>query len=227
MNFLAHFLLAQHRQSPDFHLGSLLPDMVRRAGFRLQEHHFSGLNSDEAQELLIGVRFHWHTDARYHNSDLFLQGYELWKSLISDNIPLQLERKFFLFHLLSEMWLDRILLHRNPEAGQKLYEQILMADEALLRVLSIRLKDREHKLLSTRRDFLDRRFILDYAHPEKFAGIAAGVFAHASRQPFSAVLQEIIASALHEADHHSGRIQAVWRDFSVSLHRENPSEKKF
>lgn len=226
MNFLAHFLLAQAGDPPEFHLGAVLPDLARRAGFRLQEIHLSGLDYRTDFHMINGIRYHWKADAEYHQSALFLQGCEIWKSLISKEIPGQIGRKFFLYHLLSEMWLDRILLKNFPDSGQMLYQSIGKVEDDPLHRLAHLLCDHQLKLVDTRDDFLYRQFILDYSDPLKFARIAASVFSYASRQSFSPALQEIIASALPSVDKESGSILPVWMDFFDFFNARHRLEQK-
>jgi hypothetical protein len=217
MNFLAHFLLARHIDSADFHLGAILPDISRRAGFRIQEQHLSEVNS--AYDLNAGIRLHWHADARFHNSELFHLGFHVWKEALGPLIP-ETSRKFFLFHLLAEMWLDRLLLLENPDAAFQFYESLASTDAVLVFEMAERLGDTNRKLSATLEDFRQRRFILDYAAPEKFASLASGVFAHVSRQEFSIDLRSMIQETLPMLSQSGSKILSLWEDFSAALQKD-------
>lgn len=216
MNFLAHFLLAQHIDSADFHLGTILPDISRRAGFRIQEQHLSEEKS--TNQLNAGIRLHWHADARFHNSELFHTGFHVWKEALVPLMP-ETNRKFFLFHLLAEMWLDRLLLMESPGAAHLFYDSIAGSDTKLILAMSERLGDYSSKLTYTLDDFRQRRFILDYEAAENFAALASGVFAHASRQEYSVDLKLMIQEKLPFLSKSGRKMLALWDAFSVSIHK--------
>lgn len=213
MNFLAHFLLASRRKSADFHLGALLPDFGRRAGIPLQAAAFKNDEERDFPELLAGMHLHWQADKAFHGSDLFSEGYELWKTETEADLT-GLRRKFFLYHLLFEMWLDRILMDVNPLHALWMYESLARIDEDKLQHFSkTRARDSGQGLFRTLEDFRNRRFLLDYQDPEKFAGIAAGVFFHATGQARNDLLRPYLISKVESMDGHREIFLRKWEVF--------------
>jgi hypothetical protein len=214
MNFLAHFLLARHRDSPEFHLGSIFPDFGKRAGVPLQQSAFAGLPAGQYSELLAGMQLHWYADRQFHNAELFTSGYHLWKTEFGSSIS-GLHRSFFLYHLLFEMWLDRVLMQANPDAASIMYQSLESVDHSVVRDFALaHTADQDHLLLQTTEDFKSRKFILQYESPEKFAGIASGVFAHATGQTRNDELRLSIMNQLPRMDLHSYSFLRKWDDFS-------------
>jgi len=220
MNFLAHYMLASKRDSPEYHLGSLFPDFGRRAGIPLLETSFAEKESGPYSELIAGMKLHWFADREFHSSDLFSTGYHLWKTEIAEDIS-GVHRKFFLYHLLFEMWLDRILMNHNSESATRMYESLERVDGPFIQQFSLeKTEDSENKLLQTLDDFRRRQFILAYEDPGKFAGIAAGVFAHATRQSRSEELRHYLDKKLPDFDRHQELILRKWEEFERDFSKE-------
>jgi|GEM_PF-6306765 hypothetical protein len=216
MNFLAHFLLAQHRDSPDFHLGSIFPDFGKRAGVPLQQSAFAGMVPGRHAELLGGMHLHWYADRLFHNSELFTSGYQLWKTEFGSGIS-GLHRSFFLYHLLFEMWLDRILMQANPGAAFSMYQSLDCVNNSdVIDFALVYTPDQDKRLFHTTEDFRNRKFILQYENPEKFAGIASGVFAHATGQVRNDELRLFISGLLLRIDRHSESYLRKWDKFAES-----------
>lgn len=219
MNFLAHFLLAAHQPSSEFHLGSILPDIARRAGLKIHPQVFQADDSEPAghHELKTGIFLHWKADARFHNHALFRTGCQAWKEVLDPLIP-EVHRRFFLYHLLAEMWLDRLLLMQNGDSAAQLYASVRRVEPGLLHAFSRRLGDHQLKLLHTLDDFHRRRFLLDYADPDHFAAIASGVFSHGSRQLPDPVLRKKIGEVLPELNRFEEDLLLRWVQFSKEIH---------
>jgi hypothetical protein len=218
MNFLAHFLLAPEYSTSDFRLGSVLPDLARRAGIRILPAH---LSNENAHPLEDGIRFHWNVDLRYHNSTLFSESCGYWKNQLDMELP-GVSRKFFLYHLLAEMWLDRVILIQNPDAAAKMYQVFQSLEMAGLESFSSRISDSEGKIRQTVDDFNRRQFVSDYSNPEKFAAIASGVFCYVSgQQEKKSFLQDRISEALSQVDFLRNELFLSWVHFRNEIFLES------
>lgn len=217
MNFLAHYILASQIENPDFHTGAILPDIGRRAGFQLSKSVLPVEFPAQLELLMAGMDLHWFSDKHFHDSSFFWNGYNLWKDEIGFQIS-GVNRKFFLYHLLFEMWLDRILQEANPDAGNAMYASLQEADQDLIRLFSFEiLGDPTHKIQATLTDFNQRKFVLDYAHDLKFSGIASGVFAHVTKQSQDPELRDLLSKSVIKMDRYSERILKDWEFFSEKL----------
>ena len=217
MNFLAHFILASQIENPEFHTGSILPDIGRRAGFQLSKSVLPDAFPVQLGLLMAGMDLHWFADKHFHDSAFFWNGYNLWKDEIGFQIS-GVNRKFFLYHLLFEMWLDRILMSSNPAIGDLMYASLQQTDPELIRLFSFEMAgDHKQKIQDTLTDFNQRKFVLDYANDLKFSGIASGVFAHVTKQNQDADLRELLPKSLSKMDRYSELILKDWELFSDKL----------
>jgi hypothetical protein len=228
LNFLAHFLTAYPHPEDDVLIGALLPDIAKRAGV--------GLNAGKIKEekglifhpLLSGIRLHWFADKKFHQSNLFQLGVALWKAHLEKRFP-GAERKFFLFHLLFEMWLDRLLLQQQPHVGLEMYDSLKIADTENLNLFSSRsLGDRKGSLVKTYQGFVEKRFVLDYADPERFARIGTEVFGYVTQQPFQEQWVSPVLDSLLELQRFEADVLYIWELFLSDLKSdwektENPS----
>ena len=218
MNFLAHYILASDRDSAAFHLGALLPDMARRAGVSLDPSRLFHKDASDFEEMRAGIHLHWHADRHFHNSAFFHEGYLLWKNELEPGIG-HMNRKFFLYHLLFEMWLDRLLMRSNEVHAPAMYNSLLRLDERDIAGFSGRfLSDSPGRLQETVSDFKERKFILQYAENERFAAIASGVFAHATGQQPDQELKSLLMEVLPGFDQeHALPVEAEWQKFQKEL----------
>jgi len=217
MNFLAHYILASQIENPDFHTGAILPDIVRRAGFQLSKSVLPEEFPAQLELLMSGMDLHWFSDKHFHDSAFFWNGYNLWKDQIGFQIS-GVNRKFFLYHLLFEMWLDRILQEANPDVGPAMYASLQKADPNLIRLFSFDiLGDHTQKIQATLTDFNQRKFVLDYTDDLKFSGIASGVFAHATKQNQDTELRDLISKSVLKMDRYSEPVLKDWDLFSKKL----------
>lgn len=220
MNFLAHFLLARPNDDDDFLIGSLLPDLARRAGIQMAGNKLKLVEGQLFSGLKTGIEFHWFADKKFHNSNLFNLGVALWKVHLEKKFP-GVERKFFLFHLLFEMWLDRLLLSRTPHSGHDMYDVLSLADVDTLELFAVQhLGDRNKQILKTFQGFVGRKFILDYQDEDQFAGIATEVFSHVTQQPWSERWRKPVVESLVELQKYESDVLYIWDLFSGELKRD-------
>ena len=214
MNFLAHFLLCPTGKSADYQLGSLLPDIAKRAGLLLVPQRIGDWHTSEFGEFISGVRLHWTADKAFHNSVLFETGNQLWKKALPDAAMKGVNRKFFLNHLLFEMWLDRLLIQEGPQRPGVMYSRLSEVHVGRLEQFSGKvLNDREGRLVSVFRDFMRRRFIEDYANSQKFAQTAAGIFGHVTRQGGTMALVPAIIEAMKQLGPTEAGVLEMWYQF--------------
>lgn len=203
----------------------MLPDIARRAGFTLHEKQVQPLY-EQFPDLIDGIRLHWEADRIFHQSELFQFASQVWKSEL-EKFPMDsVERKFFLVHLLAEMWLDRVLLNLYPDEGQQLYRSMEQVDIQELRQFALKaLDDKDGKLLQTVGLFAKRKFILAYAEAETFSDIAVGVFGHVTHQEVNPMVQKAIFSALPQLENQHENLIAMWDDFRLNFFQKLGSSK--
>lgn len=220
LNFLAHFLAAQPIGEEDFLIGSLLPDITRRAGVTLSSLKIRNEKGQLFAPLLHGIEFHWFADKKFHQSNLFQLGVALWKVHLEKRFP-GVERKFFLFHLLFEMWLDRLLLSEDPGRGTDMYDSLALTDTEVLALFSKNtLGDRNGVILKTYQSFLTRKFVLDYASEQQFARLATEVFSYVTQQPWKESWMEPVLAGMDDLKKFESDVLYIWELFLQELREE-------
>jgi len=217
MNFLAHYLLAlESSKSSGFVVGSILPDIAKRAGFATSKSLLTNENEFHP-EILAGLKLHLEADRHFHNSTLFTAGMAIWKQGLEPE-KVGYSKTFFLHHLLFEMWLDRLLLIENPDAGKNMYlhlNQVQFAD--LENFTSLFYQDLSGKVYRTFLGFLKRKFILSYTSNVDFVEIAAQVFSQVTQQKVSSELDTLIANKLNELEGDASNFLSLWEDFKTNF----------
>lgn len=218
MNFLAHFELTIGDESPEFQLGGLLPDMAKRAGFQLTSHKITTEHENRFPDLVRGIRLHWLADKHFHQSILFETGNLLWKNALAEVGFPETQRKFFFYHLLFEMWLDRILIKQDVESPAFMYAQLGRVDLSRIEGFSNQVfGENQSQLLSVFRNFTERKFIAAYADASSFANMASGIFGHITHQQDTKKLINPILSALKVLDGNEDKIYRMWMEFRAGL----------
>ena len=126
MNYLSHYYVANCPSNPNYTLGLLLPDFLRKQTkkFRLANEKIPQL-STSSQYFHKGVLCHYKADELFHSSDFFKKHLtniqEEWKAYEFENLH---KYKFFLAHVLLEMMLDRILIQTNPRVCERFYKHL-------------------------------------------------------------------------------------------------------
>ena len=218
MNFLAHFDLSHAAASSAFQLGALLPDMLGRAGLKLNQSQVDPEKLSRYPDLWAGMQLHWRADRHFHPSSFFVLGNELWKNALHQNGVLAVHKKFFLYHLIFEMWLDHIILKKNPGLADRMYAGLDVLDLSEINHFAEHvLQDRQSKLLAVVQDFRSRKFILDYADVYQFSGIASGVFGYVTGQKVGKSLMDPILQALESLSSSEDQIYLHWLEFKDQI----------
>lgn len=213
MNFFAHFLLARQVDSPLFHCGSLLPDIAKRAGVSIVDKQIEPF-FHLYPHLIEGIRLHWHSDRLFHQSSLFEFATQAWKIRLESSELKTVSKKFFLNHLLAEMWLDRVLLEKHQGVGMEMYSSLeKVSFPELSQFSSLALNDHSGKLESTFSQFSKRKFILAYPDKLRFSEIASGVFGQVTQQPDTRFLMSIIGEVLEKLKSEEEPLLSHWNDF--------------
>ncbi len=140
MNVIGHMVCAEHL-GRDAGLGAMLPDLLSLYDRRIRPlrliHPTQAVNSehDGSRSLRDGVRFHFHVDSSFHRSDLFRDCADLIRGrlLAASNAPGL--KRFAAAHVLTELFLDHLLIVQNPLRLQAFYGSLERHRIASLRSL--------------------------------------------------------------------------------------------
>lgn len=217
MNFLAHFLLTDPGDSPEYQLGALLPDIAKRAKIVIKPGQLDSIDP-KYSDFKKGIELHWKADRIFHNSRLFVYGMELWKRQLHKAVPQGISKTFFLYHLLFEMWLDRVLMKNKPEADKIMYGQLEKVDLLHLKEFSFgALGDENGQLLRAFNGFQTRRFVSHYRKPEPFAEIGVDVFNYVTSQKLLNNFENNIVLVLSELDSEKQEVLSLWQHLKSEI----------
>jgi hypothetical protein len=129
MNLIGHYACAAG-SSPEVRVGSVLPDLaslyrrkVRALAVARQLRREPP--GDPAQEaLLAGVEFHHAVDVDFHRSPLFLQRTGAIQAALLEASRAPGLKRFLPAHVLCELYLDHLLLRRQPALAEGFYRDV-------------------------------------------------------------------------------------------------------
>lgn len=128
MNFLAHFYFDKREHAPYYHLGLLLPDLIRNFVPNAKKFVWP-LTEDgfELEQMRLGFRQHENRDLFFHSSAGFVH---ITAHLIKElrTLDITFKRDWFISHVLAELMLDRVLLMKHPTLAETLYRELEACD---------------------------------------------------------------------------------------------------
>jgi hypothetical protein len=217
MNYLAHTQLLVDKNNPWLVLGSIFPDLAKRAQVNFREKHLEQVSNEIPEAFSNGIRLHFLGDKLFHNSELFFQGSLFWKHLLASKnlVP---DKSFFLHHLVFEMHLDRIIMAQNKDEGQNFYDKLgELENSALDTIYRKSFRNDAESLLSAFQLFMNRKFILAYPDDKAFSGIAVGVFSNITKQVPEPIHFSKMEEALRQANAFENQIWNYWIEFQANF----------
>jgi hypothetical protein len=166
MNFLSHFYFDRYNTDPNVVLGTVLPDLVRNAkkDWKIRPEKRQDIFREESEKAILkGWKRHLIVDSHFHNSDFFFKHTNLIRIAIAPALVHAQVRPSFLAHIALEIMLDSILLTNEIIDADKLYSNLLKADqEALTRFLKLNnIVDTDHFFRYFDK-FLEIKYLNDY-----------------------------------------------------------------
>lgn len=127
MNFLSHYYIDQHRESP-YVVGTLTPDLLSiyypalriKAG---QVDHFDASQHPDVLPLFFaGLQKHFTVDRIFHSSAYFTEETTHISRMLEQYFPSrEIHRKFFIAHILLELQLDQVLIRQDAGIVDRFY----------------------------------------------------------------------------------------------------------
>ncbi len=123
LNYLSHYYIHQNGDNPLYSLGLVFPDLSR--GFVKKPGVLNNSDYGSLSPLALGCQKHYEADKIFHGSPFFKWGTEtcievLKKAKFQD----QVDRRWFIGHVLFEMLLDRLLIRHNTQVGSDFYNDL-------------------------------------------------------------------------------------------------------
>lgn len=133
MNYFSHFVIDHQKNNHEYNTGLLLPDITKSWIKSFKNIFLNETFSIHQHELLKGCLQHYHSDKKFHGSLFFHKYYGLLNDEIK-NIGLsdEVERKWFIAHIMLELLIDRVILRDNKILLDSFYESLQNVNEISL-----------------------------------------------------------------------------------------------
>lgn len=178
MNFISHFYLDRDVQNSLFIVGSVTPDLmsIYNSGLRIKKSHLnrfqSNLHPEVPESFVKGLARHFFVDRVFHSSEHFSAETKLISNDLAERFPqYDIQRKFFIGHILLELVLDKILIDSNPGLLEDFYAHFSQADE-YIRIQNATAEVSGHdlpKYTSFLKKFYDHKYLRQYKRYEHIA----------------------------------------------------------
>jgi hypothetical protein len=195
LNYFSHFFVDGIDNQHEYNTGLLLPDITR--GKIKSFRHLKLFNSASNQNFFNGCIAHYHADKKFHASEFFNDILSQSSLIINKaKFNYDLNRKWFLAHILAELMLDRILVRMYPEMLHKFYNSLnSISDYDLSSFLSLYgMKDVE-EFFEFFNHFRKVKYIYYYTDNNKFVYSLNRIMIKAGVTPISDFNQEVLCDA--------------------------------
>jgi hypothetical protein len=170
VNYLSHFFIDNQPGRYYYNAALILPD-ITRAWVKKIEPSFIPAEADRVQqEILQGCLQHYQSDKKFHTSPFF----EHYQNLINRYLkqtPLSddVNRKWFIAHVLTELLIDRQIVKLSPEVVDDFYFSLSeISDVELDRFLTFCGMGDSTDFFTFLNHFRKARYIYYYADNNKF-----------------------------------------------------------
>jgi hypothetical protein len=199
MNLIGHYACAAV-PSPEVRVGSVLPDLASlyrrkvRALAVARQLRQAPPGGPEQEALLAGVEFHHAVDADFHRAPLFLRGAGAIQATLLEASRAPGLKRFLPAHVLCELYLDHLLLRREPALAEGFYRDI-RDTQALLTAFMAR-----HPLADAASfnafltGLVDGRFVDGYLSIEGILGRMQRMLVRLGQRPLLACEQEAVTA---------------------------------
>lgn len=122
MNFFGHYFTDSQEGRPWFNLGLVYPDLFRDLYRKQIPNRIVKRDTQSSIDFVDGMRAHIARDKMFHQSSFFLHAEKKLKVVYDEyRIQNKLPRTWFMFHILSELLIDRQLVQAYSEVANRLY----------------------------------------------------------------------------------------------------------
>ena len=121
MNFFSHYHFDHKPGNHWYNAGLLFPDLLRNFTIKQRITSWSqALKTKDHHDLKQGIKRHIEADGKFHNWDVFEQKNLMLSHKMRDS-GLEIERDWFLGHIMVELAIDHILVKKHESELHQLY----------------------------------------------------------------------------------------------------------
>lgn len=126
MNYLSHFYFDRVDENKYYNIGLILPDLARShiPKLRINPYRNIEFTTHEIASINKGCNKHFESDRKFHNWIVFVELTNRATEIIRENGDKEINRDYFITHILVELLLDKLLLDKEPDLAEQFYEMI-------------------------------------------------------------------------------------------------------
>lgn len=227
MNLIGHYTCAAV-PSAAVRVGSVLPDLValyRRkvrplALARQWREAAGGARDDAFAGLLAGVDFHHAVDVRFHRAPLFESTAGALQEALLDASRTPGLKRFLPAHVLSELYLDHLLLRRDPGLADAFYRDVDGARALLTKFVARHPQADGPSFGAFLERIVDGRFVDAYRSHEGILERMNRILVRFGQRPLEEVEQEAVAAWFASA---VGETEQALQAFLHAMHGLAPA----
>ena len=169
LNYLSHFYVHQIGDSPQYTSGLIFPDLAR--GFVKKPGNLPLESYAHLKDFAKGCQQHYAADKIFHSSEFFHWGTNQCTEVVkAASFESDVQRRWFIGHILFELLLDRILVRHQPKVAIDFYENLQNLDQIhLLEFISLHEHKEKDRFLRFFEHFRIASYINNYPNNNLFA----------------------------------------------------------
>ena len=196
MNYLSHFYFDRVEDNKYFNIGLILPDLARShiSKLRINPYRNIEFTTDEIGSINKGCNRHFASNRKFHNWQVFVTLSQEATDTMRESGDKDLDRDYFLSHILIEMMLDKVLLDQNPKLAEEFYAMINSVEiDWVLKYLRYSGLQDDELFKGNHRRFMKAAFLKDYTSIKNVVNILEKVALKTGLNEFTEGQKELLA----------------------------------
>ena len=173
MNYLSHYYFDSVEDNKYYNLGLILPDLARShiAKLRINPYKNIEFTTHEISSINKGCNKHFASDRKFHNWMKFVELTSKATDMIRESGDKDINRDYFITHILVEVLLDKILLDQNPNLAEDFYDMINSVEmDWMLKYMRYAGLQDDELWKGQHRRFMKAGFLRNYTSTENVVG---------------------------------------------------------
>ena len=181
MNYLSHYYFDRDEDNKYFNIGLILPDLARShiAKLRINPYKNITFTTKEIASMNDGCNKHFASDRKFHNWMTFVDLTNKATDMIRESGDKDINRDYFITHIMVEILLDKILLDQNPTLADDFYAMIDSVEmDWILKFMRYAGLQDDELWKGQHKRFMKAAFLKSYTNVENVVAAVEGVCAN-------------------------------------------------
>jgi len=181
VNYLSHYYFDRDEDNKYFNIGLILPDLARShiAKLRINPYKNITFTTNEIASMNDGCNKHFASDRKFHNWMTFVDLTNKATDMIRESGDKDINRDYFITHIMVEILLDKILLDQNPTLADDFYAMIDSVEmDWILKFMRYAGLQDDELWKGQHKRFMKAAFLKSYTNVENVVAAVEGVCAN-------------------------------------------------